>query len=197
MFKDPVSNKAWDNSGKEDSARKNRQKLVGGLRIVFGLFWLMDALLKWSPAFFHEYVGLLKAAAAGQPPWLHPWFHGWIALVSPHPDMWAFLTALIETVTALGLLLGFAQKLGYLIGSLFSLAIWSTAEGFGGPYTPGATDIGTSIIYFLVFVYLAAMQYMEGLPAYSLDRWIIAHWTPWRKIATFATDTTVSPAEKS
>ncbi|WP_139061425.1 DoxX family protein [Sulfobacillus thermosulfidooxidans] len=195
MFKDSIPNPSLAQSGPNDPTRKYRQKLVGGLRIVFGVFWLIDARLKWSPAFFHEYVGLLKAAAVGQPPWLQPWFHGWIALVSPHPDVWAVLTALIETVTALGLIFGFAQKLGYLIGSLFSLAIWSTAEGFGGPYTPGATDIGTSIIYFLVFVYLAAMQYMEGLPAYSLDRWIIAHWTPWRKIATFSTDATGWPSD--
>ncbi len=32
--------------------------------------------------------------------------------------------------------------------------IWSTAEGFGGPYTAGSTDIGAAIIYVLVFLAL-------------------------------------------
>lgn len=164
----------------------SRAHLVGALRIAFGVIWLVDAALKWSPAFFSEYLSLLKAASQGQPAWLGPWFHLWIAMVSPHPQLWAFVTALLETATAIGLILGFAQKIGYFIGALFSLAIWSTAEGFGGPYTPGATDVGTSLIYFLVFVYLAAMQYLEGLPAWSLDRRIIERWPAWARVADFS-----------
>jgi thiosulfate dehydrogenase [quinone] large subunit len=35
-----------------------------------------------------------------------------------------------------------------------ALVIWSTAEGFGGPYAAGSTDIGAAIIYVLVFVAL-------------------------------------------
>lgn len=35
-----------------------------------------------------------------------------------------------------------------------SLVIWSTAEGFGGPYQAGSTDIGAAIIYVLVFACL-------------------------------------------
>lgn len=164
---------------------QSRARLVGGLRIVFGVIWLIDAAMKWTPAFFSEYLSMLKSAAQGQPHWLAPWFHAWIAIVSPAPHLWAFATALAETATALGLLFGFAQKSGYLVGITFSLLIWSTAEGFGGPYTPGATDIGTSIIYALVFFYLAAMQYLEGLPAWSLDRVIIRRWPAWRRIADF------------
>lgn len=190
MFKRSVSGRSVIDHRSTDLSRA---RLVGGLRIVFGVFWLLDSILKWSPAFFHGYVGMLTTAAQGQPAWLQPWFHGWINLVSPHPYIWALVTALVETLTALGLLFGFAQKTGYIIGGVFSLAIWSTAEGFGGPYTPGATDIGTSIIYFLVFVYLAAMQYMEGLPAFSIDRWILARWAPWHIVATFRTETEKRP----
>lgn len=163
-----------------------RAQLVGGLRIVFGVIWFIDAMMKWTPTFFAQYLAMLKAGAHGQPSWLAPWFHLWITMVSPHPYAWAFVTALVETATALGLIFGFAQKIGYLVGTLFSLAIWSTAEGFGGPYTPGVTDIGTSIIYALVFIYLAALQYLEGIPAWSLDRWLTRRWTPWRRVADFA-----------
>jgi hypothetical protein len=31
------------------------------------------------------------------------------------------------------------------------MLVWSTAEGFGGPYTSGASDIGTAVVYALVF----------------------------------------------
>jgi len=31
------------------------------------------------------------------------------------------------------------------------VVIWAAAEGFGGPDTSGASDIGTAIIYALVF----------------------------------------------
>ncbi|MDA8193638.1 MAG: DoxX family protein [Thermaerobacter sp.] len=165
---------------------RSRHQLVGGLRIAFGVIWLIDAAMKWTPSFFSQYLSMLKSGAQGQPDWLMPWFHLWIAMVAPHPEIWAFVTALVETATALGLIFGFAQKTGYVVGTLFSLAIWSTAEGFGGPYTPGATDIGTSIIYALVFVYLAAMQYLEGLPAWSLDRWLIQRWPGWQRVADFA-----------
>lgn len=162
-----------------------RAELVGALRIVFGIIWLIDAGFKWSPTFAREYVSLLTTAAHGQPPWLAPWFHLWVHIVSPAPDVWATLTAVVETATALGLIFGFAQKAGYAIGFVFSLLIWSTAEGFGGPYTPGATDIGTSIVYALAFAYLAGMQYLEGLPAWSLDRWIMRRWPGWARIADF------------
>ncbi len=165
---------------------QSRRRLVGGLRVVFGIIWLIDSAMKWSPAFFHQYLAMLKAGAQGQPAWLMPWFHLWVGMVAPHPESWALVTALVETATALGLIFGFAQKIGYGVGTLFSLAIWSTAEGFGGPYTPGATDIGTSIIYALVFVYLGAMQYLEGMPAWSVDAWIIARWPTWRRFADFA-----------
>lgn len=162
-----------------------RSELVGAFRIIFGLIWAVDAFFKWSPAFARNYVSMLVSASRGQPAWLQPWFRAWIHLVSPAPHFWAVLTALVETATALGLLVGFAQKTGYLVGIAFSLLIWSTAEGFGGPYTPGATDIGTSIIYAVAFAYLSGMQYLEGLPAWSVDRWLIRRWLGWARLADF------------
>ncbi|MDA8334895.1 MAG: hypothetical protein M0Z41_07890 [Peptococcaceae bacterium] len=161
------------------------QKLTGALRLLFGLIWGVDAYLKWSPAFFAEYLSLIKMAARGQPRWLQPWFHFWIAMVARDPHGWALFTAFFESATALGLIFGFAQKIGYGMGILFSLGVWSTAEGFGGPYTPGATDVGTAIIYAVVFLYLAALQYSAGMSEFSLDRLIIRRWPAWSKIASF------------
>ena len=48
-----------------------------------------------------------------------------------------------------------------------SLVIWSTAEGFGGPYAPGSTDIGAAIIYLVVFL---ALWLGKCWRYYSLDK---------------------------
>ena len=56
---------------------------------------------------------------------------------------------LTQTLLAIALLLGFARKTTYALGALFSLLIWATAEGFGGPYTVGAANMGTALTYVL------------------------------------------------
>lgn len=40
----------------------------------------------------------------------------------------------------------------YVSGAVLSLMIWSIDEGFGGPYGPGATDIGAATMYVFLFV---------------------------------------------
>jgi thiosulfate dehydrogenase (quinone) large subunit len=57
-----------------------------------------------------------------------------------------------ETAIAIALIVGAFTNLTALVGVLLSVVIWSTAEGFGGPYDAGSTDVGTAIIYPLVFV---------------------------------------------
>lgn len=54
-----------------------------------------------------------------------------------------------------------------MIGILLSVVIWTTAEGFGGPYSAGSTDIGAAIIYPLVFAGLFLSS--AGL-YYGVDR---------------------------
>ena len=154
-----------------------------GVRMIFGGIWLVDAYLKWQPAFRAEYLDLLVSAAKDQPAWLSPWFQFWISLVSPRVPFFYFGTALIETCIALALILGFARKLTYIFAIGFSLLIWSTAEGFGGPYTAGATDIGTGIIYALVFLTLLALNTQTGTSKYSVDFLIEKRFPWWRKVA--------------
>ena len=68
------------------------------------------------------------------------------------------------------MVLGVFSNLTYLIGFLLSLGIWSTAEGFGGPYMPGqSTDIGTAFPYALLFVIMFAIS--AGC-YYGLDGWL-------------------------
>ena len=140
------------------------------LRIVFGLIFAIDAWLKWQPAFRSEYIGILKTAAQGQPAWLHGWFHFWITLVQPRADLFAYATAVIETLIAAALILGLARKFAYVSAALFMLLVWATAEGFGGPYTAGATDIGTAVIYAVVLLALLALDHESAPSRFSLDR---------------------------
>lgn len=155
---------------------------VALLRIAFGLLWAVDAYLKWQPAFFHGYVSYLHSAAQGQPAWLTPWFALWLRLSAHAPQFFAYTTASLETLTALGLLFGLARKAGYVVAALFSLLIWSTAEGFGGPYTAGATDVGTGIVYAVVFAALYGLDTAAG-DAWTLDTWLAGRVGWWHRVS--------------
>jgi nitrite reductase (NO-forming) len=153
------------------------------LRVGFGVIWLIDAILKWLPGFKDSYMSIIMGMAKGQPGWLRPWFDFWIRLQHPAATFFWALVATVESLIALALILGFARKLTYLAAIVFSLLIWSTAEGFGGPYTSGASDIGTAIIYAVVFAGLLALSYYAGPARYSLDYYLERRISWWWKVA--------------
>lgn len=107
-------------------------------------------------------MGMIMGQADGQPGWLKPWFTFWINLQHPQATSFAYLVAALETLIALALIAGFARKLTYISAAVFSVMIWATAEGFGGPYTSGSSDIGTAVIYAVVFPGLLALSYYAG-----------------------------------
>lgn len=154
------------------------------LRLAFGIVWAIDAYLKWQPAFISGYAGNVADGAKGQPSWLRPWFRVWRHIVKLDPHLLAYLTAAIETAIAVGLILGLARRAVYVGGILWSIAIWTIPEGFGGSFLSGATDIGTAIMYALLF---AVLLTLEGLPtvtgAWSLDHQIERHASWWRLVA--------------
>jgi nitrite reductase (NO-forming) len=152
-------------------------------RIAFGLIWLIDAGLKWEPAFRSGFTAMLKESAQGQPGWLHGWFHLWINMVAPNSGFFAYSTAVIETLVAVAVLVGFARKFTYISAALFSVLIWATAEGFGGPYSSSSTDIGTAVIYAVVFMGLLALDYETGPSRFSVDSLIEQHVSWWHRIA--------------
>jgi nitrite reductase (NO-forming) len=174
----------------ERTARRNAavaERLVRRvelLRVAFGVVWLIDAYLKWQPAFISGYAANVADGAKGQPGWLRPWFHFWRHLVGLDPHLLAYGTAVVETLIAAGLILGVARRLVYVGGIVWSIGIWTIPEGFGGSFLAGATDIGTAIMYALVF---AVLYTLETLPtatgAWSLDHRIerLAPW--WRTLA--------------
>lgn len=153
------------------------------LRIGFGVIWLIDAVLKWLPGFKDSYMSTIMGIKAGQPGWLQPWFQFWISLQHPAATFFWALVATSETLIALALIFGFARKLTYSAAIVLSLLIWSTAEGFGGPYTSGASDIGTAVIYAVVFAGLLALSYYAGPARYSADYYLEQKISWWWRIA--------------
>ena len=153
------------------------------LRIAFGVIWLIDAVLKWLPGFRASYMDTIMGEAQGQPGWLKPWFDFWIRFQHPNAMPMAWLVAVIETLIAVALIAGFARKITYISAIVFSLLIWATAEGFGGPYTSGAADIGTAIIYAMVFAALLTLSAYAGPARYSADYYIEQKVSWWWKLA--------------
>ncbi|HEX7338574.1 MAG TPA: multicopper oxidase domain-containing protein [Rhodanobacteraceae bacterium] len=166
------------------------------MRVAFGIIWCVGAVLIWSPDFAVHYVGYLHNASHGQPGWLAGWFSMWIALVTPNAGVFVWLTRIVESIIALALLTGFARRSIYVFGAIFSLLVWSTAEGFGGPYAVGATNLGTAISYVLIFVALIGLDYRAGFVPYSLDYVIERRWPRWSVIAEWRREAMVPAAPR-
>ncbi len=164
---------------------RNIAPIKGALRIAFGLVWLIDAYFKLQNGFLRSFSSLIASGAAGQPQWLSGWFSFWISVTSSNPAFWAYAIAIIELALAISLIFGIMRKVGYIGGFFYSLLIWSVPEGFGGPYGPSSTDIGTGIIYAIVFLLLIAVNAMGGPSRYSLDYKIEKRVRWWRKLAEF------------
>jgi thiosulfate dehydrogenase [quinone] large subunit len=159
-------------------------KRVAAVRILFGIVWVVDAVLKYKPAFFHDHavISYIKAVDMGMPSWLNPWFHFWFRVIGAQPTFFAFLVIVIETLVAISLLFGIARRLNYALSIPFCFLIWGVAENFGGPYVAGSTDIGAGFIYVVVFLLLYAVD-GGTKPAWSLDPWIEKHISWWSKVA--------------
>jgi thiosulfate dehydrogenase (quinone) large subunit len=153
------------------------------VRVLFGVIWGIDAYLKWLPGYRQSYLSNLKQTAQGQPSWLHGWFHFWINLQSGAPTLFATLTGVMESALAVVLVFGVARRVGYAAGAVYSLLVWAVGEGFGGPYMSGSTDIGTGIIYTMMFVTLLAFAPPARRERFSVDRLLVERWPWWRKLA--------------
>lgn len=130
----------------------------GLVRVVFGLVWGVDAILKWAPQIRGDILTVLAQAQDGQPAWEQAWIHLWVSIASIDPMLFGTFIALVETALALSLITGIASRYALYCGAVFSLIIWSVPQGFGGPYAWGSTDIDSGFVYFLVFVALILGQ---------------------------------------
>jgi DoxX. len=167
-------------------------KTLSVLRIVFGFIWLIDAAFKWNPAFINGMVTSMAKHQKGQLLLAKDWITLWMNVVSTNPHLFGYLVAIAETVLAIALILGLFGNLTNIGGLLFSLGIWSTAEGFGGPYAPGKTDIGTCLIYALVFAFLL---FTQSNLYYSIDNLLRNKLGAFNFLVPAAPETTEQKAE--
>jgi uncharacterized membrane protein YphA (DoxX/SURF4 family) len=161
----------------------NLARHVALLRIAFGVMWAIDAVFKWQSAFRNSFLDQIQSASQGQPDWLHGWFNFWTTFLAHNPHLFATFVAITESLIAFALLIGLARRTTYLGAALFSLLIWAIAEGFGGPYTSGATDIGTGIIYAVVFFALYGLDRLAVPPSWSVDTYILKRLLWWALVA--------------
>lgn len=155
---------------------------VALFRILFGAIWAVDAWFKWQPGFITNVRADVMAAGHDQPEWLHWWFHLWHRIVAASPNTFGYTTAALETIIAAGLILGLARSSIYILGGTVSVGIWAVAEGFGGPYGSGSTDIGTAVMYTVVFLALYGLDTLAPR-AWTLDEWIEQRVSWWRVLA--------------
>ena len=149
-----------------------RQKGVGISRIIFGLVYAVAAVLKWQPQFQNTFVQQISAVSDGQPAPIQAWLSFWTHLISINPLLFARIEATTETAIAVFLIFGIFTNLTSIVGIFLSLGIWSTAEGFGGPYLPGqSTDIGTAFPYAILF---AVLLFLSAGSYYGVDQWLTA-----------------------
>jgi thiosulfate dehydrogenase [quinone] large subunit len=173
-------------------------KRIAVVRILFGVIWAVDAAFKFEPAFYNGILQTVKAADAGEPSWLNHWFSPWYRIIGSNPHLFAGIIIVTETLIAISLLFGIARRLNYVLGAVLSFLIWSVAEGFGGPYVSGSTDIGAGFIYVVVFLALYAADSFIA-PSLSLDPIIEKHISWWHVIAhprTKLQAPTTSPTKK-
>lgn len=138
------------------------QRLWRAARISFGLLWLFDAALKWVPAFLFHFTSQITSVIPGQPAWMAAWL-GFVATVVRFVGALpvAILVGLSETAIAAALLSGRWLRLAIPFGIAYCLAVWSTAEAFGGPYSARGTGVrgnvlGNVLMYLIPFLFLWA-----------------------------------------
>jgi hypothetical protein len=84
----------------------------------------------------------LTGALPGQPLWIAAYIGFVVGVVSLiGPGVVAVVVAVGKSLLALSLLSGRWLRLSLPLGILYSLAVCSTAEGFGGPYTNAGTGV--------------------------------------------------------
>ena len=159
--------------------------LTAAVRGLFGVIWMIDGAMKYlflAPA---DVVGMVKQAAQGQPAWLMPWFDFWNGAVAANPSLFLWGTGLLELTVGVCLIAGFLRKSVYLGSIGLALMIWSVVEGFGGPYGPGSTDIGSAVLYAVLGFALVAVEAATGPNPLSLDAWLERRLDSWHRLAEF------------
>ena len=162
---------------------KNASILKTVVRVLFGVAWFLDGIWKFQPGMADTFVSMTNSSIAMNPAILQPWASFWAGQVAANPGFFVILIGSLELALGFALIFGFMRKIAYTGGILLSLFIWCIAEGLGGVFMAGVTDIGTAIVYVYVFLLLLIIEATYGVSRYSLDYYIEKKVKWWKKLA--------------
>jgi len=159
------------------------------LRVLLGVVWLIDGILKFYSGFAGSFLTVLQNNQAAAPSWLTGWFTFWVNVTSPDPTAVVYTVGVFEILLGIALILGFMRKVAYSGGVVLALLIWAIPEAFGGLYTitPQTTDIGTGILYAFALSGLILINAAHGPSRYSIDYYIERRFPGWARLAEFGT----------
>lgn len=160
--------------------------LTAAVRVLLGLIWMIDGTMKFLFLTPVDVPGMIRQVAQGQPAWLLPWFNFWNGVVSTNPTLFLWGTGGVEIAIGACLVAGFLRKTVYVGSIALALMIWSVVEGFGGPYGPGSTDVGSAVVYAVLGFALVVVEAASGPSPFSLDAWLERRVRFWHRFAELA-----------
>jgi nitrite reductase (NO-forming) len=174
-------------SGTETWWVRHAQPLKTIFRLLLGVAWLTDGVLKFTSGFVNDFLSSVQTSQANAPGWLSGWFSFWATQASSNATAIVYTVGGLEVALGLALVFGFMRKIAYAGGVILGLLIWAVPEGFGGPYQSGAggTDIGTGVIYAIAFLGLILINATYGPSRFSLDYLIERRFPAWARVAEF------------
>ena len=135
------------------------------IRIAFGIIWLIDGVLEWQPADFHNFLQLITAMSQGQPAPLGAVISVGQAVVAINPTLANGLLAALETAVGLSLITNTLSRWALRVSVLLAALIWVFGQGLGMVFMAGATDVQSGPLYVL-----ASLMLLRALPARSYRR---------------------------
>jgi uncharacterized membrane protein YphA (DoxX/SURF4 family) len=168
---------------------RNVSPLNSILRMLLGVVWTIDGILKFYSGFAGSFLSDLQGTQAGAPSWLQGWFTFWVNVTSGDPTAVVYTVGVFEILLGVALMLGFMRKIAYAGGVVLALLIWAIPEGFGGLYTitPQTTDIGTGILYAFAMSGLILINAAHGPSRWSVDYYLERRFPGWARVAEFST----------
>ena len=129
-------------------------------QIAFGVIWLIEGVLEWQPADFHNFLQLITAMSQGQPAPLGAVISAGQAVVAINPTLANGLLAALETAVGLSLITNTLSRWALRLSVLLAALIWVFGQGLGMVFMAGATDVQSGPLYVL-----ASLMLLRALPA--------------------------------
>jgi hypothetical protein len=134
------------------------------LQVTLGVFWLIDAGLRFQPYMFTTRFAteVLSPTANGQARWVSAPVDHVANLVAQHPVVFNAAFAVLQLAIGVGLLLRRAVVPALTTSIVWSLAVWYLGEGLGGLTGPNAALLTGAPGAALLYAVLAAAAWPHG-----------------------------------